>query len=72
MPTAVFVHGSSRDDKLWPEASWTEFGREVVAQGWRIALPHAGAVELARAQRLATALGQRAEVWPLVNLLSFY
>lgn len=63
-PTAVFVHGSSRDDKLWPEASWIEFGREVISQGWRIALPHSGAVELARAQRLAIALGERAEVWP--------
>ena len=67
-PTVVFVHGSSRDDKLWPEASWIELGRRAFAQGWRVALPHAGAVELARAQRLQQALGEGAEVWPAMNL----
>ena len=67
-PTVVFVHGSSRDDKLWPEPAWIELGRRVVAQGWRIALPQAGAVEQARAQRLQLAWGERAEVWPPMNL----
>ena len=67
-PTLVFVHGTSRDDKLWPEASWIELGRRAIEQGWRIALPHAGAVELARAQRLQQALGERAEVWPAMSL----
>ena len=67
-PTVVFVHGSSRDDKLWPEASWVELGRRAIAQGWRVALPHAGAVELARAQRLQQALGDRADVWAPMGL----
>ena len=67
-PTVVFVHGSSRDDKLWPESAWIELGRRVIAQGWRIALPHAGDVEQARALRLQLALGERAEVWPPMNL----
>ena len=66
--TVVFVHGSSRDDKLWPEAAWTKLGQRVIAQGWRIALPQAGAVEQARAQRLQLALGEHAEVWPPMNL----
>jgi heptosyltransferase I len=66
--TVVLVHGTSRDDKLWPEASWIEFGRCAAAQGWRIALPHSGDVELARAQRIAAALGEHAEVWPAMNL----
>jgi heptosyltransferase-1 len=39
-----------------------------VAEGWRIALPHAGPVELARAQRIAAALGRAAEVWPAMDL----
>ena len=68
MPTVVFVHGTSRDDKLWPEANWIELGRRVIAQGWRIALPHAGALEQARAQRLQVALGSAAEVWPAMGL----
>ncbi|MES2990496.1 MAG: lipopolysaccharide heptosyltransferase I [Pseudomonadota bacterium] len=67
-PTVVFVHGTSRDDKLWPDDHWIELGRRVVAEGWRITLPHAGAVEQARAQRIATAIGEAAEVWPAMNL----
>ena len=66
--SVVFVHGTSRDDKLWPEAAWIETGRRLLAQGLRIALPHAGEVELARAQRLAAALGPDAEVWPAMSL----
>lgn len=67
-PTLVLVHGSSRDDKLWPEADWVELGRRAIAQGWRVALPHSGAVELARAQRIAGALGEAASVWPAMDL----
>jgi heptosyltransferase I len=66
--TLVFVHGTSRDDKLWPEDHWIALGQRVIAQGWRIALPHAGAPELVRAQRLQVALGDRAEVWPAMGL----
>ena len=66
--TLVFVHGTSRDDKLWPEANWIAIGRRAIEAGWRIALPHAGDAELARAQRIATALGPACEVWPAMNL----
>ena len=66
--TLVFVHGTSRDDKLWPEDHWIALGQRAIAQGWRIALPHAGAHELARAQRLQAALGDMAEVWPAMGL----
>jgi len=66
--TLVFVHGTSRDDKLWPEEHWIELGRYLIAQGWRIALPHAGAAELERAERLQSALGDAAEVWPPMTL----
>jgi heptosyltransferase-1 len=62
------VHGSSRDDKLWPEDHWIAFGRRVVQQGWRLALPHAGAQEFERAQRLQAAFGAAAEVWPSMSL----
>ena len=67
-PMLVLVHGTSRDDKLWPEAAWIALGQRAMARGWRIALPHAGAVELARAQRLQVALGEHAEVWPAMGL----
>ncbi len=67
-PTLVFVHGSSRADKTWPEPRWIEIGRRAVAAGWRIALPQADAVELARAERIRTAIGGAAEVWPAMAL----
>ncbi len=68
----VFVHGTSRDDKLWPDSHWIELGRRMIDTGLRIALPHAGAEELARAQRIAQALAPRGEshveVWPAMSL----
>ena len=64
----VFIHGTSRDDKLWPEAHWIELGRRVVAQGGTIALPQAGADEQARAERIARALGDAAVLWPKMDL----
>jgi heptosyltransferase I len=67
-PTVVFVHGTSRDDKLWPEASWIELGQRMVASGFAVALPHAGPVELARAERIAHAIGPQAGVWPQMSL----
>jgi heptosyltransferase-1 len=67
-PTLVFLHGSSRDDKLWPEADWIALGRRAIDAGWRIALPRAGAAESARAERLAAALGPSATVWPELDL----
>ncbi|MBS0446000.1 MAG: lipopolysaccharide heptosyltransferase I [Proteobacteria bacterium] len=67
-PVVAFVHGTSRDDKLWPEADWIALGRRVIGAGWRVALPQGGGAELARAERLAAVLGDAAEVWPTLPL----
>ena len=64
----VFIHGSSRADKLWPDADWIELGRRVIASGLTIGLPRADAAELERAERIATALGEACEVWPAMDL----
>jgi heptosyltransferase I len=66
--TVVFVHGTSRADKLWPEADWTALGQRLVAQGWHIALPRTGDVERERAYSIASAIGSQAAVWPAMNL----
>ncbi len=66
--TVVFVHGTSRDDKLWPQAHWIALGQRCIAAGLCVALPHAGPIELARAQRIAQALGPKACVWPAMSL----
>lgn len=64
----VFIHGTSRADKLWPEADWIEFGRRVIASGLTIALPRADAAEHERALRIAAALGDACDVWPTMDL----
>ena len=67
-PTVALIHGTSRDDKLWPEADWIGLGRQAIDEGWQVALPQAGAAEAARAGRIASALGPRAAVWPALDL----
>ena len=71
-PTVVFVHGSSRDDKLWPQASWVQLGKRFLAAGWSIALPQANEAEQTRAEMIAAAWqfdqSMRIEVWPNLSL----
>lgn len=66
--TVALVHGTSREDKLWPEAHWAALGRQLVAQGLRLALPHGSDAERERSERLAAALGPQAQVWPRLAL----
>lgn len=67
--TLVFVHGTSRDDKLWPEAHWIAFGQSLVRRGWRIALPQASEEEAQRAQRIAAGVGVAScDLWPRMAL----
>jgi heptosyltransferase-1 len=64
----VFIHGTSRADKLWPEDHWIDLGRRVAAAGGTIALPQSDVDEGARAMRIASAIGPAAEVWPAMDL----
>ncbi len=66
-PLVALVHGTSRDDKLWPMAHWVALGQRLQALGFQLALPHGDAKELARAQALAQAL-PGAQVWPRLPL----
>jgi heptosyltransferase I len=66
--TVVLIHGSSRDDKCWPEASWIALGERLLAEGHGIALPHGNEAERERSERIAGALGSRAVAWPLLSL----
>ena len=54
----VFLHGTSRDSKLWPEAKWIELGRHLSNMGATILLPWGNANEHDRAQRLASTIDQ--------------
>jgi heptosyltransferase I len=64
----AFVHGTSRDDKCWPEADWIAIGTRLIAQGHRIGLPQGSDAERERSERIAAALGDKADVWPRVDL----
>lgn len=69
----AFVHGSSRADKLWPLENWLTLGRQLMAQGYHIALPHGSDAELAMSQAIAAGLNgeegdARATVWPRLPL----
>ena len=66
-PYAVLLHGSSRRDKLWSEAAWTELGRALAARGLACVLPWGSDEERKRSERIAQEL-DRAEVPPLEPL----
>ena len=60
-PFAVFVHSTSRDDKLWPEAHWRNLIAHFAKGGMAVVLPSGNAAEAARSERLARGIvGARA------------
>lgn len=62
----VFLHGTTRASKHWPEAYWIELATTARAAGLEVQLPWGSEVERERAQRIAAASG--AEVLPRLNL----
>lgn len=66
--TVVLIHGTSRADKCWPQEHWVALGQRLIADGHAIGLPHGNEEERARSDRLAQALGPRAQVWPRLAL----
>ena len=69
--TVVLIHGTSRADKLWPEASWIELGRRLADEGFAVALPQASGEEGKRARAIAAAIGGDSTVWPQLDLGAF-
>ena len=67
-PCVAFVHGTSRDDKCWPQQHWARTGRRLVEEGFAIALPHGSDAEQRRSVALAEAIGSHAFVWPRLDL----
>lgn len=64
---AVLLHSTSRAEKLWYEAGWTEVGKYLSAQGMICVLPWGDETERLRSERLAEAIGN-ALVPPRMNL----
>ncbi len=66
--TVAFVHGTSREDKFWPEEYWLALGQQLIGAGLAVGLPHGSDAEQARSERIALALGPHARVWPRLDL----
>ncbi|MCP1660073.1 lipopolysaccharide heptosyltransferase I [Neisseria perflava] len=68
-PYCVALHATSRDSKLWPEASWVEVLQKLHdEQGYDVYLPWGSVTEQARAERIAKGL-PFAHVCEKMNLL---
>ncbi|MEY2952466.1 MAG: hypothetical protein RLZZ401_553 [Pseudomonadota bacterium] len=69
-PVVALVHGTSRTDKLWPEALWLALGQRLLQQGYALALPQGSESERERGERLAYRFGADApvQVWPALTL----
>jgi heptosyltransferase-1 len=52
-PYLVFLHATSRADKLWPEAHWRALIAAFAGAGFAVLLPWGTPVERARSERLA-------------------
>lgn len=63
----VFLHGTTRHDKHYPENYWIELARQLTARGIRVRMPWGNEEEKARAYRIAKDV-RGAEVLPRLNL----
>ena len=52
-PYAVFLHATSRNDKLWPESHWRALVEHAVNAGFTVVLPWGSVEEQARSRRIA-------------------
>jgi heptosyltransferase-1 len=66
-PVVALVHGTSRADKQWSEASWIALGQRLNHSGFSVAIAHGNAVEKAVSERIAAQL-QEVWLWPSMGL----
>lgn len=66
-PNLLFLHGTTRADKHWPEPYWLELCRLATAAGYQVNLPWGSEAERERAERIA-AVSPAARVLPKLNL----
>jgi heptosyltransferase-1 len=66
-PYAMLVHGTSRTDKLWPEAHWRALAATLGRSGVAALLPWGSDAERARGERIASGIAT-ARVLPRLGL----
>ena len=52
----LLLHGTAREEKLWPEPNWIALAQKLIGYGYAIELSWGNAKEQARAMRLAEAI----------------
>jgi len=70
-PYAVFLHGTSWQNKQWPERYWKELAQKCAEGGYALKFPSGSADELARSKRIAEGIENSAflDKVPLAELL---
>ncbi|WP_269531308.1 lipopolysaccharide heptosyltransferase I [Chitinimonas sp. BJYL2] len=64
----VFLHGVSRDHKLWDEDHWIALGRRFLEAGWQIDIAWGSDAERQRAERMGAGMGAGAQLLPRLPL----
>jgi heptosyltransferase-1 len=65
--TIIGLHGTARDEKLWPEEHWCELASLAAGAGYRVSLPWGSDSEHERAERIAK-IDPAVFVLPRLNL----
>ena len=52
----VFLHATSRADKMWPQTHWVALGKRLHDRGFGIALPWGNATERLASEQLASSI----------------
>jgi len=65
--TLLFIHGTSRDNKCWPEAHWIELGNLAHQAGYTVQIVWGNEEERQRSERIAAACPS-AKVTPKLKL----
>lgn len=66
-PFVLFLHGTTRDEKHWPDEHWMTLCKSITDAGCYVKVPWYSDVEKNRAEKIA-ALSPRAQVLPKLNL----
>ena len=67
-PYVMFLHGTSRTHKEYPENSWSQLAERINAAGLQIKIPWGNQREYQRAQRIASTDSKRITVLPQLTL----
>ena len=66
-PNVVFLHGTTRHNKHWPENYWVDLCKQICGKGYKVYLPWGNEQERTRAKHIAHK-ANCAEVLPKLNL----